>query len=277
MEAQERNPRAIDRFLRESRGSNIKVIITSRPEALPPQWQRTYSMLQIAPFSEDQILDYLRGNLESPEEIYEFLYGETELFELMRVPLLLKKTVEIFQPDESTSAELEENDFFPEANNLLEGITVGDFVYKLFEALLDHEEEKVLSYDRWQKRMIWHYSLGQLAFWIDGRSNKYTSWRKAQEFLETELQVILNLGILQRDKRNRLRFLNLLVLAFFAAWEIQRILEEEDNGLTKISKKLSGDLAFWDRCLKLLGDLSPEKDISPLRQKFLTLEGAKNG
>lgn len=278
MEAQQRNPGAIDRFLRESSGSNLKVIITSRPEALPPLWQRTYSVLQIASFSEGQVLDYLRGNLENPEEIYEFLYGESELFELMRVPLLLKKTVEYFQPNESISTELEEDDFSPETNNPLEGITVGDFMYNLFEGLLDHEEEKVLSYDRWQKRMVWHDSLGQLAFWIDGRSNKYTSWRKAQEFLATELQVILNLGILQRDRRrNRLRFLNLLVLAFFAAWEIQRILEEEDNGLTKISKKLSGDLAFWDRCLKLLGDLSPEKDISPLRQKFLTLEGAKNG
>ncbi len=277
MDVQERNPRAIDKFLRESRGSNLKVIITSRPEALPPQWQRNYSVLQIAPFSEGHVLDYLHGNLENPEEIYKFLYSETELFELIHIPLLLKKTVDYFKPDESTLAGLEEDDFSPEANDPLAGVTVGDFIYKLFEGLLDHEEEKVLSYDRWQKRMVWHLSLGQLAFWIDGRPNKSASLRKGQEFLGTELQAVLNLGILQRDRRNSLRFSNLLALAFFAALEIDRILKEEDDGLTKISKKISSDPEFWHRCLNLLSDLSPEKDISSLRQKFLTLEGAENG
>ncbi len=277
MDIQERNSRAIDRTLKESKGSNLKVIITSRPEALPPQWQRDYGVLHIAPFSEDQVFDYMNGKLENSEGIYEFLYSETELFELIRIPLLLKKTVDIFKPDGSTFEELEEDDFFPEANDPLAGVTVGDFIYKIFEGLLDHEEEKVLSYDRWQKRMVWYLSLGQLAFWIDGRPNKSASLRKGQEFLGTELQAVLNLGILQRDRRNSLRFSNLLALAFFAALEIDRILKEEDDGLTKILKKISGDPEFWHRCLNLLSDLSPEKDISSLRQKFLTLEGAENG
>jgi nucleoside-triphosphatase THEP1 len=257
--------RALDKFLQENIGpKNSKVIITSRPEALPKPWLKRYQILHIAPLTENQVFDYLFGRLNKAQEVFELLQNVSELLDLMCTPLLLEKIVEYLETDESN---LDAVDFLE--------LTTGRFMYTLFEGLLDHEEEKVMSLDRWQQKMSWQEGLSKLALWIDGRVKKHTSIAKAKEYLGKELLTVQNLGILQRHKNSSLKFFNLLVLAYFAALRIGQIIEEEDNGIDQVVKKLSGDVEFWDKCLDLLTDLV-EEDITPLKQKFLMLKGANH-
>lgn len=274
MEPGARNARAIGEFLEEF--PNLKVIVASRPNALPPTWFRQFAAVSIAQLSEVDVFNYLAADLKQPDRAYEFVRQNAELFEVARVPLMLKYVKEYWQGFEQQAIEhLEastaEDGEDEEAGKLLSP-SLGSMIDWLFHNMLKRErDEKDPTQHRELETIRQIESLSALARWMDGRTDR-VSLGEARRYLRLrDITRLLNLRII-RTEGDGFCFFNDLVQAYFAALDLCHALSR--GRMAWATRQITINRAFWQRCLEILRDLRcvDHGNLDPLFQRVSTLD-----
>ncbi|MGQ9555973.1 MAG: RNA-binding domain-containing protein, partial [Anaerolineae bacterium] len=216
---------------------NVKVIVTTRPGAAP-RWRRHCHKLVISPLTDELARGYLSAYLDEPDTIYRFLSSDDELFALMRIPLMLRATVDYVR-EPAGGAEVEKD-----------SLPIGHFLNHLFESVFEHEKEKNSSLGGDIRVDQQLKSLSDLALYLDGRTTR-TTLCKAREFVGEDLLRVRNMGVLQIQQRE-VAFFNELVQTYFAALGLKHTVEENGRGMLKALKLISRHYSFWSRCLNIL-------------------------
>lgn len=150
-------------------------------------------------------------------------------------------------------------------------ILLGVFLDRVFRRLWQHNEKKQLAGLRLGGQWETFMALGQMAANMAGQSE----WQYAQAkkyVKKSGLCWILDLGILVETDRG-VAFPTALAKAYFAANFLVSLLE---NDLKSVSKLVKNSADFWDKCLPIVKDLSPDPEMAkPLNQTIELLKGVK--
>lgn len=262
-----RNIRAIGTFLEEF--PNLKIIIASRHNAIPPLWFRDRLKVSIAPLQEPAIFSYLAADLEQPEFAYEFLRQFPELLEMAGVPLTLQLFREYWKQVEPLDKPSQGNGDADSHSAPISSPSLGSVTDWLFNHLLSRErDEKDYSRYRALETVRQTESLSKLALWMDGNTD-YAYLEDAKRYLQVrDIRQLQDLGVV-RVEEDCLRFFNELTQAYFAAIALRRALR---RGRVKwATERVIGNHVFWKRCLQILSDITLT-DIDPLLQQAAKLE-----
>jgi len=275
MEPWRQNVRAIGSFLEEF--PNLKVIVTSRPTALPPSWYTSYSVTSIAPLGGNDVYDYLAAHLEWPDRAYECVRQSAELYDIICVPLMLKYVTEYWQEFEQQAIGNLERSMAGEEDEEEAGEillpSLGSLTHQLFDRMLKRErDEKDPTQTRELEAARQMESLSALALWMDGRYNSASVEEMRRHHLRLkDITRLQNLGVI-RTAEDGLCFFNELVQAYFAALRLRHALRR--GGVTWAVNKITVNRVFWQKCLDILRDLMPVDpiDLDPLFQRVEALE-----
>jgi len=274
MEPRGTNVKPISGFLEEF--PNLKIVVTSRPKALPPPWLNRYSAISIAPLSENDVYDYLAAHLEWPDRAYEFIRQNAELYEVMCVPLMLKHVTEYWQEfEQQTVGNLERPAGEEEGEERTDGIlspSIGNLTDQLFRRLLERErDEKDQTQARELEAVRQMESLSALALWMDGRYNAANVKEVRRHLRLKDITRLQNLGII-RTTEDGFCFYNQLVQAYFAALSLRHALRR--GRTTWVVNRITANRSFWQDCLNILRDLMSIDpiDLDPLFQRVAALE-----
>jgi hypothetical protein len=251
---------------------NLKIIVTCRAEALQPQWEKKYLVVEIESLSEEQVVEYLQGKIKTPEEALDFLLSEEDLFQLVSIPLMLEAFAEHWygleiSVDEIMAQQIEADGETIEYLSASDIATLGGVLDSLLFHLFEHQSGKspVLGQDI---KAIRHMeTLSDLARYMDG-IRTCVSYRKLVEILESEAHVLTyrNMGILQRQ-RTHFAFVSELVKVYFAAFGYKLFLEDDEEGIERLCQEVNPDLPFWRKCISILEEITYQ-DIGPVLALF---------
>lgn len=224
--------------------THLKVIIASRPTAVPEAWLRQYAVASILPPSDLDVFSYLSSRLQKPDTLFNFLSDDQDLLRLTRTPLMLEIAADYWEPLDKEEVIKDES---IEAKR-------GLFLHFLFSRLFEHEKRKRLPRDRDLRVIMQRESVSDLALWMDGR-HKTVGFDQARRFVGETWLELQNLGVLELEE-DKLRFHNDLAQAYFAALALDRFLRTHHFGQIRALSKLNRNHSFWHRCLGILEDLT---------------------
>jgi hypothetical protein len=260
----------IDRIIRSY--PNIKIILTSRPDI--SFTHQTAEQCLIDDLSSDQVIEYLRANLQPDEfdNVLDFLSTHKDLWSLFSVPLFLKTAASYFSGG-AVSDSLDHT--FPnlgsssESTIFLSSIKTGEFLDRVYQRLWEHNQKKMLISMEQTEYDKTYLSLGKMAASMAQRRPALPQ-DEAEKYLgDDRLNWVLDLGILFLKRKSLVEFHNLLSQSYFASFFLKVLLESNSP---ELCNPIVDSVIFWQTCLHIVRDLTFE-DTLPLEKCIEDLKG----
>ena len=89
-----------------ARLAHCKIIITSRSNTIPQRWKREFLVFEIARLTIPQVEQQVALYLSQPDEALKFLKAHSEIFDLVRIPLMLQPIIDYWIDIERRKEEL---------------------------------------------------------------------------------------------------------------------------------------------------------------------------
>jgi len=253
---------------------NVKVIVTSRPHAVPDHWHK--SLVHIAPLSREEVIAYFGHpehlNLLAPD-IQAFLEGKPDLIDILQDPLMAEAACRYwhqFEPPDLRS----ELDPSTRQEALLEGSLL-DHLYQCFftHHLRRAFGKQVTDYERVRQVS----ALAKLALEMDGDpfanfeliASAFDRFESGATTGESLLELFVDIGLL-KPHDNEFAFRNDTVKAYFAAVGLRSHTRRKQN-LEQALSLICQANQFWHRCVELLKQMAPLYDFSLIEGHLASL------
>jgi energy-coupling factor transporter ATP-binding protein EcfA2 len=256
---------------------NVKVIVTSRPLAVPNHWCK--SLVHILPLSREEVMAYFGhpGRLSLLSSgVQATLESKPELVEILQDPLMAEAACRYWHQFEPPASE-SRLDPIDEQEALLEG----PLLDHLYECFFDHHVRRLFG--KWMRdyqRSRLTNSLASLALRVDGDPSanfesiteifkKFDSDVTERESL---LELFLEVGVL-KSHNHEFTFRNDTVKTYFAAVGLRSHTRRRQD-LEQILLLIPEANAFWRRCVELLKQMAPLYDLRPIEGHLASLSEA---
>lgn len=253
---------------------NVKVIVTSRPQAVPSHWHD--SLVRIIPLSREEVITYFghpeRLNLLAPD-VQAFLESKPDLVDILQDPLMAEAACRYWRQFEPPDLRVE-LDLSARQEAVLEGPLL-DHLYRCFftHHLRRAFGKRVADYERVRQVS----ALAKLALEVDGDPSanfeliadafdRFESGATAEESL---LELFVDIGLL-RSHDSGFAFRNDTVKAYFAAVGLRSHTRRQQD-LERALSWIRQANQFWHRCVELLKQIAPLYDLSPVEGHLASL------
>ena len=257
---------------------NVKVIVTSRPHAVPEHWKQ--SLVSITPLPPEEVIAYFghpeRLNLLA-SDVQAFLEDKPDLVDILRDPLMAEAACRHwrqFEPPEPTS----ELDPAVRQEALLEGPLLDHLYHCFFTHHLRRAfGMQIKDYERVRQRS----ALAKLALKMDGDplanfeliADVFERFEREATTTEDLLEIFVDIGLLKPDD-NGFAFRNDTVKAYFAAVGLRDELRAR-RGLERVLALITqANECFWHHCVRLLKQMAPLQDFSGIERHLTSLSEA---
>jgi len=212
---------------------NVKVIVASRPHAVPSHWHG--SLVRIMPLPLEEVIAYFghpeRLNLLAPE-VHAFLAGRPDLVEILQDPLMAEAACRYWRKFESPNWR-EVLDQTTRQEALLEG----PLLEHLYKCLFAHHLHRVFgreNIDYEETRQV--AALALLALKMDGApsadfallANALDRFERGATTKEDLLEIFVDIGLLRLYEYG-FAFRNDTVKAYFAAIGLRNLMRSRQN------------------------------------------------
>lgn len=253
---------------------NLKVVVTSRPHAVPEHWRK--SEVSIAPLPFDEVLAYFghpqRLNLLAPH-VQAFLEVRPDFVEILQDPLMTEAACRYWHQFEPSQSETNlEPDVWQEALSegpLLDHLYRSFFTHHLRRAL----RKQVPDYER--ARQV--NALAKLALKMDGDptanfelvTSAFVEFETGASSDHRLLELFMDLGLLQSEN-GEFTFRNDTVKAYFAAIGLRSHMRRPLD-LDEVLSFIRQADQFWYKCVGLLRQIAPLHDLSHIEGHLTSL------
>lgn len=242
---------------------NVKVIVTSRPHAVPSHWHG--SLVRIMPLPQEEVIAYFghpeRLNLLA-SEVQTFLAGRPDLVEILQDPLMAEAACRYWREFESPNWR-EGLDQTTRQAALLEG----PLLKHLYKCLFTHHLHRafgvgIIDYEGTRQVA----ALAELALKMDGAPfadyallvDAFDSFERGTTTREDLSAIFINIGLITLCD-NKFAFRNDTVKAYFAAVGLLNYMRSRQSRERMLSLIGQAD-QFWHRCVALLKQIAVPSD-----------------
>lgn len=145
-------------------------------------------------------------------------------------------------------------------------LRMGIFLHRVFEALWEHNQKKILTGFQCGQKDDTFENLGEMA--AHHFEKRLLRKKEVEQYLDSAIHCVLDLGILIRQGRG-IQFPTCLSKSYFVTFFIDVLLETQSSDIEGL---VVPPLPFWEKCSELLVDISAN-DISPFIRQLEKLKG----
>ncbi len=256
---------------------NVKVIVTSRPNAVPPHWRN--SVVHIAPLTREEVFAYF-GHPERlallASDVQAFLEGKPDLVDILQDPLMAEAACRYwrrFEPADPADG------LDPRVRQ--EALLEGPLLHYLYECFFTHHLRRafrgqVMDIERAEQMN----ALASLALEMDDDpfanleliTEVFEKFERGTAAREKLLNVFVDTGLL-KSRDTEFAFRNDTVKAYFAAVGLHSRMgkrKDVEQALSLIRQVND----FWHRCVGLLKQIYPLNDFSHIEKHLASLAEA---
>ncbi len=254
---------------------NVKVIVASRPHAVPNHWRN--SVVHIVPLPREEVIAYFghpeRLNLLA-SDVQAFLEDKPDLVDILQDPLMAETACRYwrqFEPADPAAG--------LDSDARQEALLEGPLLHHLYQCFFTHHLRRafgrqVMDYER--SRQV--SALAKLALEMDG--DPFASFELIAKVFEESgmiageklLEVFVDIGLL-KSHDSELAFRNNTVKAYFAAVGLRSHMGRRQN-IEQALSLIRQVNDFWHRCVGLLKQIAPLHDLSLVESHLASLAEA---
>jgi hypothetical protein len=248
---------------------NVKVIVTTRPHAVPDHWNE--SLVHILPLPPEEVIAYF-GHGERLHQLASdaqaFLRKKPDIVDILQEPLMAEAACRYwrqFEPSDSKA------DLDP--STCQEALLEGPLLEHLYQCFFTHHvrrafQKQLVDYERVRQQS----AVAKLALKMDGDlfanfefiANAFAKFEAGATTTADLLELFLDIGLL-KPHDSGFAFRNETIKTYFAAVGLRDLLGKQD--LDEAFSFIRQANRFWRRCVKLL------KEIASVYHHVSAIEG----